>query len=306
MKATNDILIPKDLVIETVFGCNLSCSMCSINLPTSRKKMIMSPELFFFIVDSMVPYRDQVERVDLYALGEPMLDPHLYDRISYLKTNGFKNLSISTNANLLVDKKQAQLLESGIETIIISIDGVHKTTHENIRKGANFDRVVENTVGIIRKRDTGNYQTRFIIRFIRQEANWSEWEEFKIFWNRHLSKEQQDFVAMYEMHNVGGAAGRKKDLISAERISEDIEKKPCHFIFECLIILSDGTVSLCHPDFHDPQFDLGKVPEGTPIEAFNSDAFNRVREKHRCGKKTELPICSECTIPYSESTREIG
>ena len=306
MKTTKDILVPKDLVIETVFGCNLSCSMCSVNLPTSRKKKIMSPQLFSFIVDSMVPYRDQVERVDLFALGEPLLDPHLHDRIAYLKANGFKKLSISTNANLMVDDKQVQLLNSGIETIIVSIDGVNKETHENIRKGADFDRVVENTVGIIRKRDAGNYQTRFIIRFIRQEANRSEWEAFKVFWNRHLSKEKQDFVVMYNMHNVGGAAGKKTDLVSAERISEDIEKKPCHFIFECLIILSDGTLALCHPDFHDPQFDLGKVPESTPIEAFNSDSFNRVREKHRCGQKTEIPMCRECTIPYSESAREIG
>jgi hypothetical protein len=128
-----------------------------------------------------------------------------------------------------------QLLDSGIETIIISIDGVNKATHEKIRKGADFDKVVANTLGIIRKRDAGSYASRFIIRFIRQADNRAEWDAFKDLWNGHLSKEKNDFVAMYDMHNVGGAAGKKEDLVAADQLSEKIEKKPCHFIFECLI-----------------------------------------------------------------------
>ncbi|HEB71926.1 MAG TPA: radical SAM protein, partial [Nitrospirae bacterium] len=187
-------LIPKELAIETVFGCNLSCPMCFIDMPTKRKKGVMTMELFHSIVDSMAPYVNEIERVDLWSLGEPLLDHHLFERIGLLKERGFCNLAISTNADLMDADRRRGLLESGIETIIISIDGIDKQTYEKIRHGADFDRVVSNTENIIKMRDEGDYDTRFIIRFIRQADNFDQWERFKQFWNARLSQEKRDFA----------------------------------------------------------------------------------------------------------------
>jgi len=299
-------LIPNELAIETVFGCNLSCPMCFIDMPSRRDKGVMPMDLFHTIVDRMTPHVKNVERVDLWSLGEPLLDPHLFERIQYLKDKGFRNLAISTNADLMDEEKQTLLLQSGIETVIVSIDGVKKETHEAIRRGADFDRVVKNAENIIKLRDEGNYSTRFIIRFIRQDTNRDQWDAFKTYWNERLTRQKRDFVALYDMHNHGGYVADKDNLLNEDQVTNAMESKPCHHIYSTLIILADGSVALCSADFLEAKFDLGNVRQTDPVDAFNSGAFNKIREIHSSGRKSSIGLCANCTALYSERTRERG
>ncbi len=84
----------------------------------------MPEKMFRDIIDSLEPYKQGIEKVDLFGLGEPLLDKFIFDRIKYVKKKGFKNIAISTNADLLDKKKQDLLLETEIETVIFSIDGI--------------------------------------------------------------------------------------------------------------------------------------------------------------------------------------
>lgn len=305
IRKSTQLMIPNEVAIETIFGCNLHCDMCFIDQPTDRKKGIMPMEMFKGIVDDLVPYQDSIEKIDLFALGEPILDPLLFERIAYVKAAGFRNLAISTNADLLDDEKQIKLLQSGIETVIISIDGIKKESHEAIRIGSTFERVVANTESLIRKRDAGGYATRFVVRFIRQNNNYNEWSEFRDYWNKRLTKEKRDFVSRYDMHNHAGKTGDKKEMVGNE-ITKKIEAKLCHFIYDILIILANGSVALCTCDFLNAQFNLGQIPAIKPIEAFNSEAFQKIRAAHSAGRKNDIPLCNACSIPYSETKRANG
>ncbi len=297
------LYIPKELAIETVFGCNLSCDMCFIDMPTARQKQVMSMELFHSLVDELTPHVDRIKKVSLWSLGEPLLDPHLCERIVYLKEKGFRNLAISTNADLLDEGKQEALLATGIETIIFSVDGVKKETHEAIRRGSDFDRVVANCRSIIAKRDAGDYPTRFIVRFIRQESNRNEWPTFLAFWSDKVSRKRNDQVSSYDMHNHGGYVGKKKDILAEETITPEMERKACHYIFETLIVLADGSLALCPADFLEARMNPAKLPKFSAIAAFNSEDLRRIRKIHSCGSKSEIEICAQCTIPYSAQTR---
>jgi MoaA/NifB/PqqE/SkfB family radical SAM enzyme len=242
------ILIPKRLTLETVFGCNSNCIMCVINLPTKRKKGIMPVWMSKYVLDECAKYVDQIRQLDFFGLGEPFLDPYLFERIKYAKEKGFKNIGISTNADLLDEDKQKKLLESGIDTVLFSIDGAKKETHEAIRRGTNFERVVRNFQGIIKMRDEGNYKTRFVLRFIRQDINKNEWEDFKKFWEPKLSKEKKDMMIIYDMHTWGGEKFSKDKILNNQTRDPEIEKKPCHRLNELLIVLADGSVPLCNED----------------------------------------------------------
>lgn len=299
------LLIPKRVTIETVFGCNARCIMCPIDLPTKRKKGIMPVDMFEYIIDSLVSYKDHIEMMDLYCLGEPLLDPYIIKRIKYVKGKGFRSLGISTNADLLSYDKQKQLLESGIDTIIFSIDGVKKETHEKIRRGINFDQVMENCLSIIRMRNDQNYKTRFVIRFIRQDANRHEWEAFKQFWLNNISKERNDFITVFDIHSWGGEVFTKERILKDKGRINSIEKKACPITFNILYILSDGTVPLCNEDWHNATYSFGNVSESSPIEIFNCDEFNEIRKIHQSGNKCKINICSECTVNYSIANKEI-
>ena len=121
-------MIPKVLQIETIFGCNANCVMCPINAPTKRKKGVMDIAMSKYILDELSPYVDEIEQLNFFFLGEPLLDPFIYERIKYAKKKGFRNIGISTNADLLDRPRQIKLLESKIDTIIFSIDGIKKET----------------------------------------------------------------------------------------------------------------------------------------------------------------------------------
>ena len=301
-----ECILPRRVTIETIFGCNASCRMCPINLPTSRKKGVMPLKLFYKIIDEFEPYRDRLRMMDLFGLGEPLLDPYIIERIRYVKNKGFKNLAISTNADLLTFEKQDALLGAGIDTVLISIDGTTKEVHEGIRRGVKFERIVENVQSLIRKRDVGGFATRFVIRFIKQKDNQHQLDDFIRFWESKISKDKRDFVAVYNLHSWGGEMLRKQEILGATLYDKAIEESPCHHIFYTMNILADGTVPLCSEDVVRARHNFGNVNEQSCLEAFNSPKFGNVRRLHVQGNKRTIEPCKECTVLYSEVSRKVG
>jgi hypothetical protein len=302
-KVEDGTLLPTELAIETVFGCNAKCTMCFIDEDTSRSKEVMKMDLFKYIVDAMEPYKSNIEKFDMWCLGEPLLDPYIVERVDYAKKRGFPHMAIATNADLMSADKQDGLLEAGIDTIIVSIDGARAETHEKIRRGLSFDNIVTNCESVIQKRDKGGYQTRFLFRFIDQENNKGEWPEFSTKWSKLLDSAKLDNVGLYPEHNWGGYMGDKTELLG-DRYSIEVEKRPCFYVFESLLILADGTLTLCPADFLEGQFGLGKVPGMSPIEAFNSDEYKRHRRLHLLGEKNQVKLCETCTILYSNDASD--
>ncbi len=300
-----DMIIPRRVTIETIFGCNAHCNMCVIDQPTTRKKGVMSQELFKKIVDELMPYREHLEMFDLFGLGEPLLDPHIFERVQYVKEKGFKNLAFSTNADLLDEKKQRKLLETGIDSVLFSVDGIDKETHERIRRGVSFERVIANILGIIKMRNEGDYKTRFIVRSIIQDSNRDGWERYYTFWKSKLSEEKNDMLIKYNLHSWGGAVFSKDTILGNSARDPEIEKQPCHHFLENLYILADGTLPLCHEDALCAQYaDMdSNARDRSPIEAFNSPIRQWMRKVHLAGRKDILSMCKECTILYSEKER---
>ncbi len=310
MNAQNNetLLIPKRITVETVFGCNLSCTMCDIDAPTERKKRAMPFELYAkYVIDPLVPYKDVIETIDLFGLGEPLIDRLLFKRIRYAKAQGFRNVGISTNADMMPPGKRYQLLESGIDNVIISIDGASKATHERIRRGSLFERTVGNTLALINERNQGNYPARIVLRFIRQEENWREWDAFKTFWALKINRSKNDIIACYDVHAQGPVVGKSQALIQiGSSRTDEIEREACPIISNIIHILADGTVTLCSQDWLHARYNFGNVKDKSPIELFNAPQFKEIRSLHSAGNKNQMAICSGCTIAYSEKTKQFA
>ncbi len=293
-------LIPSRIVVETVFGCNAKCSMCLIDHPTERAKGVMSIENFKSLVDALTPYRDHITKFDLFGLGEPLLDKYLIERIIYLKDRKFTGLALSTNAHLLNDAWQTGLLETGIETILFSIDGILKETHEAVRPRVNYDRILKNVIGMIEKRDSGNFNTRFIIRFVHQPSNTDQWDEYRAFWKSVISKAKGDLILRYDIHDWSGQ-------VNAEHTMDTPPKtKPCHHLFEKMVILANGKLALCFEDILEGKYGFGNAFEEDPIELFNSKGLNKLRKVHLAGKKGGHKMCGKCTVLETEANRLKG
>jgi MoaA/NifB/PqqE/SkfB family radical SAM enzyme len=295
-------IVPERIQVEVAFGCNAGCKMCPINLPSKRKKGVMSFEMFKQVIDQMEPYKEHIQKVDFWGVGEPLLDGGLFEKIKYAKSKGFHGLAIASNVDLMNKEKQDKLLESGIDSIIFGVDGIKKETHEALRIGVDFDNVIKNTLSIIKKRNEGNYKTRFIIRFVKQEKNKNEWEEYKKYWERIISKDKKDMIIGYDIRSwdkevpLPDGRGWRRD--------EEMERRPCHHVFDRLIVLQDGTVPMCCGDFHHGNYPLGNIKDTSLIEIFNNQKMREIRDIHLSGNKNNISICNECTILYSEEIQE--
>lgn len=288
--------IPTHLQIEPVNGyCNARCIMCTIE-DWKRKPKIMDNETFKRILERFLPYREHLKFLTLHCWGETLIDKTFPEKVKIASEMGFKGIGLASNCQLLHDNTAQALINNGLNTIICSIDGITKETHEKIRRRTNYDKIHANVLNFIKRRNESRKKVKVLIRFIRQQANMHEWDEYYKYWNSMINPEYGDDVAKFDVHNVGGKLDDydSKDVINDGLYSDVI----CQDVFEKFLVFSDGSVALCDADT-DGFFEIGNVLKTEPMEIYNGEVFSRYRKKMLEGKILELEHCKTCTIPRS-------
>ena len=164
-----NVFVPKYIQIEPINGaCTARCTMCGWKEWT-RKPNVMTNDDFRKILEKFHPYREYIRWVTLHFCAEPLLDKQLVTKVKIAGEMGFKSIGFATNCTELNDDKSRELIAAGLGTIICSIDGINKITHESIRVGTNFEEVVANVKNFIKVRNEFG-KTKILIRFIRQQA----------------------------------------------------------------------------------------------------------------------------------------
>lgn len=125
---------PRRLMFVLTGKCNLSCVMCdrkdkNFTLP---KNIVDQATGFFPYLDSIMWQGGEVFLVDYFKeiFQEATRYPQLVQEIN---TNG-----------LMLGKEWIGMLEKANTRLILSIDSVYKDTYERIRKGADFEALIEN------------------------------------------------------------------------------------------------------------------------------------------------------------------
>jgi len=128
---------PVCLYLEVTNRCNLLCETCPRTFETLEPPADMSMALFQRIVDQ-VP---NLQRAVLHGVGEPMLVRELPDMVRYLKVRGVYVL-FNTNGTLLREKRFAELIDSGLDELRVSLDAADAATYALVRGKPFFDRIV--------------------------------------------------------------------------------------------------------------------------------------------------------------------
>ena len=133
---------PFGLLLDPANGCNLHCPGCVHTVGDKYKfdwdKGILSEELFRKYLDYYGPYATHML---FYNYGEPFINKDTTRFISMAKGYHLYT-SVSTNFSLPVDADA--IVESGLDYLILSIDGATDESYKKYRKGGRFDVVVEN------------------------------------------------------------------------------------------------------------------------------------------------------------------
>lgn len=137
-----DIPYPKLAIIETSSLCNLKCPMCprTINQSPSGETF---RNMKFELVERLAPLYPRLDEVVLSWIGEPLINKKLGQMIRFIKKFGPK-VHVTTNAVLLTENRIHELIDSGLDSIAVSIDAPDPERFAQIRVGTDLETVKSN------------------------------------------------------------------------------------------------------------------------------------------------------------------
>src|SRR3954454_10979400 len=171
--------LPVEYIVETTAKCNLYCPMCPRETH-AQPKADMSDAVFETLVREA---GESAEHMMLIGLGEPFMDPHIFQRIEFCHRHSISTL-LSTNGTFLDERYSGKVLDSPLEQITLSFDGAKKETFEFDRKGAKFERVRDNFVRCSRMKHERSSKLQIVVQMVKMEGNAGEVEDFLRFWGK--------------------------------------------------------------------------------------------------------------------------
>ena len=274
---------PTEYVLEVSSKCNLRCTMCPIHNIT-RPTGFMQPDIFKKIVSRISPY---AELVYLIGAGEPLLNGHFIDYLSYLRKRKIP-VGTSTNCVLLTRKISEKLLHNDISYVIFPIDGITKKTYETIRQGSDFDLIIKNIKDFLSLKKRLKKKTFVQVQMISMKENENETKDFP------------KFIKEIDVYNQINDI-RVKPLIDFTKKTPDKifnnkkTTKACFLLWRNMFISHEGKAFVCCQDV-DGSVPIGDFRNETLEEIWNSGKMRSFRDMHVHGKMRNIPLCAGCDL----------
>jgi len=275
---------PPCVQIEPTSICNFRCVMCyqadkSFSNKSNGYMGYMPLENFKKIIDEL---EGKVEAITLASRGEPLLHPDIKEMITYVgkKFLGFK---INTNASLLTEDLSHTILQSGLQTLVFSIDAADKESYEKIRVNGNFDKVLANVIKFNEIKEKFYPESNLITKisgvYISDEMQ--SYEDLVSFW-----KNKADEVAF--VHYLPWESSYSNKINN--------QTSPCSDLWRRMFIWHDGKVNPCDYDYKTLIFGNQQptFPENSISDIWNSEQYNNLREQHILNLRGKVEPCKRC------------
>ena len=164
---------PYTLFIEPSGSCNLKCPECVVGGGMlTRAKGNMSFDEFKNIIDQVEKH---VIILYLYFQGEPFINKQIYKMIEYARSKKMYIIT-STNGHFFEKDEQVEaLIKSGIQYVIISMDGVTQSSYEKYRVGGNLAKVEKGIQNIVNSKKKFKMAAPFLaLQFLVMKDNENE------------------------------------------------------------------------------------------------------------------------------------
>lgn len=284
--------LPFLIQIEPTNRCNLRCALCLTGAGKLRRpKGDMSLREFRKIIDRL---EGGIVYLVLYNLGESLLNPKIYQMIKYAKKKRIF-VRLSTNGDFYDKQNLKNLVNCGIDELIISLDCASPQTYARYKRSDGFERVVRNVKLIIRER--GNRLKPFV--------------DLQLLITRDTEEEIPKFKGM--VRKLGVDRGLIKTLrinfpgIPPERsflprnskyirraYQNNSKNGICYRPWISTLIFWDGSVVPCCFDM-EGDYALGNVTDVSFKHIWNNEKYISFRKQILKGIDRVL-LCKECSL----------
>lgn len=290
--------LPISLSIEPTTSCNLRCPECPSGLRSfSRPTGMLDPEFFKRIIDQI---HDKIFYLTFYFQGEPFLNPAFLDMVSYASKQKMYTAT-STNAHYISDEVARKTVESGIDRLIISIDGSSQETYEQYRVGGSLEKVLDATKRIVEwKKKLNSTKPYLVFQFLVVRPNEHQVDEVKNLANElGVDKIVYKTAQVYNFENgndlipINEKYSRYSKRSDGKYEIKNSLDNHCWKLWHSTVITWDGNVVPCCFD-KDAQHRMGSLKEKTFKEIWNDSAYIDFRNS-LLKSRNEIDICKNCS-----------
>lgn len=274
---------PPYVKIDPTSLCNLRCPCCE----HLQKRQLSRENLTLANLKKIVdPIGNTLLGISLSFTGEPLMNRELISMIEYIHG---KNIAVSfpTNFSLPIsDENMKHLAKSGLDSIMISLDGTSQESYSRYRVGGDIGLVTDN----VRRLSDVKKQ----LRRARPRIIW----KFIIFdHNRHETGIVRDTYKSLGFNGYAFVNNSRGSLVTHQKIERKKKmfeaKEPCHWLWNTIFFGTSGSVQPCCWSW---DFKLGNAFEEDIRVIWRNKSYVDLRKgfaKKNYGQKLHK-ICERC------------
>lgn len=293
--------LPISIGLEPTTSCNLRCPECPSGLRSfTRPRGMMNTDLMRQIAEEG---RRHLAWVNFYFQGEPFLNPDFLDLVDIASEAGIYT-STSTNAHYFTNEVAERTVRSGLDRLIISIDGTDQSTYAAYRRGGSLEKVIEGTAAVLRHRHALGFGPRVLFQFLVVKPNEHQVADVKALAKKIGVDGVLIKTAQINDFSDGSPLIPSIDAYSRYRQNEFGKweiKNPlnnhCWRMWSGCVVTWDGRVVPCCFD-KDARHEVGKIGQQSLAEIWNGEAYRSFRAAVLRGRN-QIEMCTNC----SEGTR---
>jgi radical SAM protein with 4Fe4S-binding SPASM domain len=287
--------LPWALSVEPANFCNLNCLECKVgNENLNRKKGIIEIPLFTSIIKQT---HKHLIHLNLYFQGESLLHPNIPQIIEIAKNHKIYTC-ISTNGILLKDTFK-ELADSGLELLIVSVDGLSEETYQTYRKNGQLKTVIDG----IKLLSQYKKENKLIFPHIQIQCIAMKHNEHELPLLKNLKK--QTGANSIRIKSVQISDIKNKNLLPQNpkysryflknnqlEIKNRLQNK-CYRMWSSCVITYNGIVVPCCFD-KDATFNLGNLNNETFKSIWSNKAYSDFRQEIFTNRSS-IAMCKNCT-----------
>ncbi len=289
---------PFAISIEPTTACNLGCPECPSGLRQfNRKTGNLKLDLFKKVIDQM---KEHLIYLTFYFQGEPYINPDFLDMVKYANKSKIYT-STSTNAHFLNKDNAIRTIESGLDKLIVSVDGTTQETYEKYRINGDLNKALEGIREVVKwKTKLKSNKPKVVMQFLVVKHN-----EHQILEAKKLAKNigadsiQFKTAQIYDYAN-GSPLIPEQEKYSRYKMNRNGKyeiknslSNQCWRMWHSCVITWDGQVVPCCFD-KDAKYQLGNLSNQSFDEIWYSEGYMSFRNSILKSRK-QVDICTNCT-----------
>ncbi|MCH2084666.1 MAG: SPASM domain-containing protein [Saprospiraceae bacterium] len=290
--------LPFTVSFEPTTACNLRCPECPSGLRSfTRATGNLKADFFRKTIDDI--YKELIYLI-FYFQGEPYINPAFLDMVAYANAKGIYTIT-STNGHFMSNENARKTIESGLDRLIISVDGTTQDVYENYRKGGKLEVVLQGARNIVKwKKKLSSSTPHIIFQFLVVRPNEHQIDEIyqiaeEIGINEVKLKTAQ--VYNYELGNplipsIEKYARYTQQADGTYRVKNELLNH-CWKLWHSCVITWNGIVVPCCFD-KDASYQLGDLKQSSMRNIWYSNNYKKFRAKILKGRD-QIDICTNCT-----------